>query len=311
MNARIRIAPRIAAAGLSMLLLPISASWAQKDATPAASKHADGCPCMAKKAQARRDQPRKEARKDDPRDRDRDERDELAERLGRDLEPLGDAVRQSLARALGEIQGALRKDQMSADDLREALERSRDAMEKSLREGGEIDRGLREAAERARKDWAEAMDRNLDDAARIPDEMRKRMNEDFERHRKEAQSRAEQQRKSVEQLRKEMERRQSEMRREAERRRESLRARRAERKDARSRPEGRPEADREALDTAHREIRELQNQLREANERIEQLQRRPTPTRPEASDARLRDLERKMERLLDEFRALKGGQESR
>ncbi len=312
MNARMRIAPRLAAAGFSMLLLPMSASWAQKDtapADPAASKHADGCPCMAKKAQAHGDQSRKEARKDEP--RDRDEADKLAERLGKDFEPLGDAVRRSLARALGEIQGVLKKDQMTADDLQKALERSRDEMEKSLREGGAIEKGLREAAERARKDVAEAMDRGLDDAARIPDEMRKRMNEDYERHRKEAQSQAEQHRKSMEQIRKEMENRQSEMRREMERRREALRARRTERKDARSRPEDRPEPDRETLDAARREIRELRDQLRAANERIEQLQRRPAPARPEASDDRIRDLERKVDRLLDEFRNRKGREESR
>ena len=318
MNERMRIAPRLAAAGLSMLLLPMSASWAQKDdapADPAASQHADGCPCMAKKSQALAGQPRKEARKDEPRDRDRDndrdEADELADRIGKDLEPLGDAVRRSLARALGEVQGALKKDQMTADDLKKALERSRDEMEKSLREGGAIEKGLREAAERARKDWAEAMDRNLDDAARIPDEMRKRMNEDYERHRKEAQSQAEKHRKSMEQIRKEMENRQSEMRREMERRREALRARRAERQDARSRPEDRPESNRESLDAARLEIRELRDQLRAANERIEKLQRRPAPAHPEPSDDRIRDLERKVDRLLDEFRNLKGREESR
>jgi beta-lactamase regulating signal transducer with metallopeptidase domain len=242
------------------------------------------------------DEPKKGARGREATGRIEQELKELKEKLGKDLDPVTDAVRKSLDRALEEIQQTLKKEGMTAEDLRRAVDKSRRDLQEALRRGGPVEKEVRGAAERARKDMQDAMERQMREAMRGREELKGRMEESREQQQKAAEAMRDQMRKRMEQQRQANQERQALARREAERLRELARARvrrqQEEKKESREKaerpkveekraPDEREKADRggpgrEELDAARQEIRELQQRLREANSRLERLQRRET-----------------------------------
>ncbi len=255
-----------------------SRTLARQDAKPKQAKDDD------------KDARPKEARSREVTERIEKELRELKEKLGKDLDPVGDEVRKSLERSLDEIQQTLKKEGMTAEDLRRAMEKSRNELRESLKHGGAVEKQMREAADRARKDMQEAMERSLKEADHAREDVAARMKEVREQQKKRAAEMAEQHRKVAEEHRKVAEERREAMRKQAERMRDLARAKVEERKATRPRTERpkaeekgelgvrekaeRPEAGREDLDSARKEIRELEVRLREANRRLEQLQRR-------------------------------------
>ncbi len=180
---------------------------------------------------------------------------ELIEKLGKELGPVGDEVRKALERAVGEVHRSLQKEGMTADDLSRALDRSREELRKSFRSGGPVEKEMREALERARKDMSDAMERGRQEMERA----RERMREEMQSRREDARKRAEEAREAA----RGRERNGSDLR--------SLDRAKSKREET-EKAEG--PANRQELEAARRQIRELEQRLRTATRRLEELQRR-------------------------------------
>jgi beta-lactamase regulating signal transducer with metallopeptidase domain len=235
---------------------------------------------------------------------------ELVEKLGKEVSPVGAEVRKALERAVDEIHQSLQKEGMTPDDLRRAMEKSREELRKSFQRGGPVEKEMREAAERARKEMHETMERGRQESERVREEMRRQMEELTKQHRQMAEdararrrqmgedaqkggrsSRPDQEREETkarerprEAMPKDARRAAREDVREANRNiAEALRKRgqsKAEQERDRPKAKGRPEAaeksgdrsSRQELDAARQQIRELQEQLKSATRRLEELQ---------------------------------------
>lgn len=197
----------------------------------------------------------------------------LKDKLSKDLDPLGETVRKSLDKALEDVHQALRKDGMSADDLRQAMEKARRDLSDAMRRGGMIDKQVREATEQVRKDVRDAMDKSMRESHRLTEELAARMRSAREEQRKTTERERDQRRKATEDH-------QAQGLRESERTREARRERTREREE---------KADNPDVDAARKEVRELQERLREASRRLQELQRResrrPERTAPTARPA--------------------------
>ncbi|MGP0062889.1 MAG: M56 family metallopeptidase [Isosphaeraceae bacterium] len=192
---------------------------------------------------------------------------DLVDRLGKDVSPVGEEVRKALERSVSEIHRALEKEGMTADDLRSAVEKSREDLRKSFEPGGPVQKEMREAAERARKEMHDAMERGRHEAERMREEMHKQMEEIREQQRKMAEEGREAQKKAPDD------------RRRADRRREPLKGGEV------AKPDGADRSNRDELDAARKQIRDLQQQLQSATRRLNDLQQRDSrrvepPARP-------------------------------
>ena len=110
-------------------------------------------------------QPKKQARTREATERIENELKALKEKLGKDLNPVGDEVRKSLERALAEIQQSLKKEGMTAEDLRRAVEKSRNELRESLKQGGPVEKEMR-AGRRAHPQGHAGGDGTLDEGDR-------------------------------------------------------------------------------------------------------------------------------------------------
>ena len=178
---------------------------------------------------------------DDKEDKDRDVAERFQEqlkdllgKLGKELSPVTEEVRKALERAVGEIHQSLEKEGLSAESLGKALEKSQEDLRKAFEGGGAVDKELREAIERARKDMQDAFDRSKGDVQDQVETLRQ------------------QSRELTDQARENFERARSE----------------AEKRIGRD-GEGQP--NRDELESARKEIRDLQQQLRAATRRLEEL----------------------------------------
>jgi beta-lactamase regulating signal transducer with metallopeptidase domain len=255
--------------GLSVLILPLAPTWAQKPGnlssdTPSALLAAiatDG-PASAEAAPAgrpadlqaqepsepRADRPDGASRQQEAAERLQKRLTELGDKLVKDLGPLGEEVRKALENAANEVSDTLKKEDLSGDDIRNALERARDQVRKAFETGGPVEKEAREAFEKARRDMRE----------------------------------------SVENAHRELRETMLSRREEAEK--QSLR-------DERSKDEpGEAQSPAEDLEKARSEVRKMEQELRRAMRRLDALERREgrvtrreqrqnpgaTPARPEA-----------------------------
>ena len=170
---------------------------------------------------------------------------DLIEKLGKELGPVGEEVRKALKRAVGEVHKSLEKEQFSAEDLGKALEKSGDELRKAFESGGTVDKELREAIDRSREEIQGALDRAKESAKDQVDALRDRARE------------------LTDQDRTDHER----GRREAQ---------------EGSAQEDASRLNRQELENARREIRNLEQQLRRATRRMEELERRATRRNPAA-----------------------------
>jgi BlaR1 peptidase M56 len=289
--------------GLKETLVALKPQAVKDDDKPKEAKNGD-----------KDDEPKKDAKGHESAERIEGDLKALKEKLGKDLDPVGELVRKSLERSLDEIHQALKKEGMTAEDLRRALEKSHRDLHESLRRGGPVEKELRDAAERARKDMQEAMDRQLEGVLHHQEEMKSQEREPRDQQKKMAESMRDQMRRQTEQQRKAAEERQTMARRQSERMRDAVRTRMRQQVEARKEARAKAKAERpgpkaeerpatgdqeksdrigsqrDELDSARQEIRELQSRLREANNRLERLQRReprrPTPPARPAEPAR-------------------------
>jgi bla regulator protein BlaR1 len=168
---------------------------------------------------------------------------DLIEKLGKELGPVGEEVRKALKRAVGEVHKSLEKEQFSAEDLGKALEKSGDELRKAFEGGGRVDKELREAIDRSREEIQGALDRAKESAKDQVDALRDSARELTDQDRSD---------------------------------------RERSRRDARegSAQEDASRLNRQELENARREIRDLEQQLRRATRRMEELERRATRRNP-------------------------------
>jgi beta-lactamase regulating signal transducer with metallopeptidase domain len=229
---------------------------------------------------------------------------ELIEKLGKEFGPVGEQVKNTLEQAVREVHQALQKEDVSVEDLRQALERSCEKLRGAIEEGGPVKEELRKALDRSKSDLEEmrkAMERSGEDARDALERSRREIRERAGRAREEARRAREEVEKAMrERLARERERQrelakkaQPDNPRENEARaaRERAEAERADRqrleadRERRAAGEREGQPDRQELESARREIRELEQQLRRATRRLEELERRESrreaaPRRP-------------------------------
>jgi beta-lactamase regulating signal transducer with metallopeptidase domain/predicted nucleic acid-binding Zn-ribbon protein len=185
----------------------------------------------------------------------------LVEKLGKELGPVAEEVRKSLEKAVGEIHKSLEKEGLTPEDLARALEKSHDDLRKAFEGGGPVDKELREAIEKAQKDMQEAFDRARGDIKDQAETLRDRARDELKRGRDEAES-----------LR--------------DRARDELKRGRDEAETATRREGNDAQPDRDELESARREIRDLEQKLRSATRRLDELQRRESRRGPQGRRAR-------------------------
>lgn len=264
---------------------------------------------------------------------------DLAEKLGKELGPVAEEVRKSLEKAVGEIHKSLEKEGLSAEDLTKALEKSHDDLRKAFEGGGPVDKELREAIEKARKDLQEAFDRtrgDVEDQAKTlrerSRELRDRAREEFRRGREEMEKgtrpgdEAQPERDELESARREIRDLEQKLR-SATRRLDELQRRESRRAtDGRRQRNRQPEARPEEPATPRSEPTPAEPPRQPAAPQPPGRPTRPNMRRPlpptrtvpgagrrgpqTESDARLRELEEKMNRLLKELESLKGQKSS-
>jgi beta-lactamase regulating signal transducer with metallopeptidase domain len=160
---------------------------------------------------------------------------DLIAKLGKELSPVAEEVRKALEQAVGEVHKSLEKDGLSSEELGKALERSQENLRKAFEGGGPVDKELREAIDRARKDMQDAFDRTKGD-----------VQDQVESLRQQSRSLRDQARENFDRARGEAERRLNR--------------------------DGDEQPNRDELESARKEIRDLQQQLRAATRRLEVMQ---------------------------------------
>jgi hypothetical protein len=184
-----------------------------------------------------KDDDKKEEKTRDAAERLQEQLKDLIAKLGKELSPVAEEVRKALEQAVGEVHKSLEKDGLSAEELGKALERSQENLRKAFEGGGPVDKELREAIEKGRKDMEEAFDRARGDAQDQVESLRQRSRE-----------LRDQARENFDRARGEAERRLSR--------------------------DGDEQPNRDELESARKEIRDLQQQLERATRRFGELQRR-------------------------------------
>ena len=173
---------------------------------------------------------------------------DLVEKLTKELGPVGEELRKILENSIDEIHETLKKEGVTADDLRKALEKSHDEMRKAFEKGGTINKELRESVEKSRRDLQEEWERARGD-------LRSAMRDRLESTRQQERGR--------------------------EARRPPIGAKDLPTKSCEK------EQDRAELEKARGEVRALEQQLRQANRRLLELQRRRcSAVAPAAGDRR-------------------------
>ena len=162
---------------------------------------------------------------------------DLISKLGKELSPVTEEVRKALERAVGEIHQSLEKEGLSAEGFGKALDKSQEELRKAFEGGGAVDKELRDAIDRARKDMQDAFDRTKGD-----------VQDQVESLRQQSRSLRDQARENFDRARGEAERRLNR--------------------------DGDEQPNRDELESARKEIRELQQQLQRATRRFDELQRR-------------------------------------
>jgi ubiquinone biosynthesis protein UbiJ len=135
---------------------------------------------------------------------------------------------------VGEIHQSLEKEGLSAEGFGKALEKSQEELRKAFEGGGAVDKELRDAIDRARKDMQDAFDRTKGD-----------VQDQVESLRQQSRSLRDQARENFDRARGEAERRLSR--------------------------DGDEQPNRDELESARKEIRELQQQLQRATRRLDEL----------------------------------------
>ena len=161
--------------GLSVLILPLAPTWAQKPGnlssdTPsnllaAIATSADAAPTSRpadlqaqEPSDPTADRPDGASRQQEAADRLQKHLKELGDKLVKDLGPLGEEVRKALENAASEVSDTLKKEDLSGDDIRNALDRARDQVRKAFETGGPVEKEAREAFEKARRDMRESVE---------------------------------------------------------------------------------------------------------------------------------------------------------
>jgi beta-lactamase regulating signal transducer with metallopeptidase domain len=178
---------------------------------------------------------------------------DLISKLGKELSPVAEEVRKVLERAVGEVHKSLEKEGLSGEDLGKALEKSQEELRKAFEADGPVNKELRDAIEHARKDLQEAFDRARGDVQDQVESLRQ------------------QSRELRDQAREKFDRARSE----------------AEKRIGR---DGEELLNRDELESARKEIRDLQQQLQRATRRLQQLEQRES--RREARGRRQPDPQR-------------------
>jgi beta-lactamase regulating signal transducer with metallopeptidase domain/F0F1-type ATP synthase membrane subunit b/b' len=170
-------AARLGVLGLAALILPMAPTWAQKPDAPNPDRAPDGAAALARdklqeltrelreardELSRQRLKPKAEAEDDDNRpDADHLENlfKELGETLSKDLGPVGEEILKALEKATREVSDALGKEGIISKDLRQALERAGDELSQTFKEGGPLNEQARDAAEKARQDMRQAVEK--------------------------------------------------------------------------------------------------------------------------------------------------------
>jgi beta-lactamase regulating signal transducer with metallopeptidase domain len=199
------------------------------------SKYPELLAALTKDKDDDKDDDKKEEKTRDAAERLQEQLKDLIGKLGKELSPVAEEVRKALEQAVGEVHKSLEKDGLSAEELGKALERSQENLRKAFEGGGPVDKELREAIEKGRKDMEEAFDRARGDAQDQVESLRQRSRE-----------LRDQARENFDRARGEAERRLSR--------------------------DGDEQPNRDELESARKEIRDLQQQLRAATRRLEVMQ---------------------------------------
>ena len=138
--------------GLGVLCLPLTIAWAQEpdeaDAPYPEAAAADEGPDVEKDAAERLGA----------------HLSDLADQIRKDAGPVGEEIRKALEAAASTVNDTLKKEHLSAEDLRDAFDRASDELRRAFREGGPVDRETRDAWEKAREELRRALDEANADA---------------------------------------------------------------------------------------------------------------------------------------------------
>ena len=172
-------AGRFGVLGLTVLILPLAPSWAQKpgNSSPdlqnellaalqtAGPASADAAPVSQRAdlpaqepSEPTADRPDRSSRPQEAADRLQTHLKELGDKLVKDLGPLGEEVRKALGNAASELSDSLKKEDLSSDDVRNAIDRARDQMRKAFEAGGPVEKEARDAFENARRDMRQSVE---------------------------------------------------------------------------------------------------------------------------------------------------------
>jgi bla regulator protein blaR1 len=132
---------RLAVLGLTALLLPLAPSWGQK--SDAGSQ----------------DQGQREDKSRATAERFEEHVKGLVEKLTKELGPVGEEIRKTLEKSIGEIQETLKKEGVTSDDVRKAVEKSHNEIRKAFEKGGSINKEVRESMEKSRRDLQQEWER--------------------------------------------------------------------------------------------------------------------------------------------------------
>lgn len=165
--------------GLSVLILPLAPTWAQKPGNLSSEPpstllaaiaideptSADAAPLSRlanlqaqEPSESRAERPESTSRPQEVADRLQKHLKELGDKLVKDLGPLGEEVRKALENAASEVSDSLKKEDLSGDDVRNALDRARDQVRRAFETGGPVEKEAREAFEKARRDMRESVE---------------------------------------------------------------------------------------------------------------------------------------------------------
>jgi bla regulator protein blaR1 len=84
---------------------------------------------------------------------------ELIEKLTKELGPVGEEIRKALEKSVAEFHETLKKEGVSSDDLRRSMEKSHEEMRKAIEKGGTVNNEVRAAMEKSRRDLQQEWER--------------------------------------------------------------------------------------------------------------------------------------------------------
>jgi hypothetical protein len=174
---KLSLSGRLGVLGLTTLILPLAPTWGQKSdpakpdsGSELAAKNPTKVDALYTALVAMQDAEKKD---DDAAERNLKQEEsaeklaehlkELGARIVKDAGPVGEEIRKALEKAASEVNESLKKEGLSGEDLGRALDRAREELQRAFETGGPVEREAREAVENAREDVRRSIEKARED----------------------------------------------------------------------------------------------------------------------------------------------------